>query len=327
MTTLSVPADGAAPHATISRPPGRSEQVADRVVRGVTQVSAWSIVLLVTFMVLRIAWTAEPAVRRFSLGPLAATTWDNNRDLFGLLPAIWGTLYSSVLGLAIGTFFGLSIAIVLSQDFLPRFVETVLKNLIELLAAIPSVVYGLWGIFVVIPAIRPYAAWFSDHLGWIPVFGTPLQGPGMLPAAVVLAIMVLPTVSALSRDAIMAVPTKLKEAAYGLGATRWEAILGVLVPTAMTGIVGSIMLGFGRALGETMALAMLVGNANQISVSVFAPGTTLAALLALNFPEAEGVELQALMFAALVLLAITLAVNIVGTAIVTTASRKFKVAR
>src|SRR5262249_25455213 len=155
-------------------------------------------------------------------------------------------------------------------------------------------------------------------------FGTSLRGPGMLPASIVLAIMVLPTVSALSRDALIAVPSKIKEAAFGLGATRWETILGVLVPTALTGIVGSVMLGFGRALGETMALAMLVGNANEINISIFSPGTTLAAILALNFPEARGIEAQALMYAAIVLLSITLAVNVLGTAIVTRATKKMQ---
>jgi len=296
----------------------------DRAVRAITLVFAWSIVALVTFIILKIGWTARPALARYGVSLLGATTWDSNRDQFGLLPAIWGTLYSSIVGLAIGTFFGLSIAIVLSQEFLPPPVETVLKNIIELLAAIPSVVYGLWGIFVVIPAVHPVADWCYANLGWIPVFGSPLRGPGLLPAALVLSIMVLPTVSALSREALVAVPPKLKEAAYGLGATRWEAIFAVLVPTALTGIVGSIMLGFGRALGETMALAMLVGNSNTFGVSLFAPGTTLAALLALNFPEAKGVEAEALMYAALVLLAITLVVNVLGTAIVNRASRRLQ---
>jgi phosphate transport system permease protein len=309
---------------SIAQPPTTFEQVFDRVVRGLTLASAAAVIVLVTYIVLKIAWTARPAVQQFGASLLTSSTWDTNRDLFGLLPAIWGTLYSSILGLMIGSFFGLSIAIVLSQDFLPQSIEAVLKNVIELLAAIPSVVYGLWGIFVVIPAIRPFAAWCSNHLGWIPIFGTPLQGPGLLPASLVLAIMVLPTVSALSRDALIAVPSKLKEAAYGLGATRWEAILGVLVPTALTGIFGSIMLGFGRALGETMALAMLVGNSNTVSVSLFSPATTLAALLALNFPEAKGTEAQVLMYAALVLLCITLGVNVVGTAVVTRATRKLK---
>ncbi len=323
MATSSTTAFEAA-HGSISRPPSAFERAANQTVRVVTLGFAWSIIVLVTFIVLKIAWTARPAVARFGFDLLRQTTWDTNRDLFGLLPAIWGTLYSSILGLVIGTFFGLSIAIVLSQDFLPASIELVLKNLIELLAAIPSVVYGRWGIFVVIPTIRPLALWCTDHLGWIPIFGAPFRGPGMLPASLVLAIMVLPTVSALSREALVAVPQKLKEAAVGLGATRREAILGVLVPTALTGIFGSIMLGFGRALGETMALAMLVGNSNTISVSMFSPATTLAALLALNFPEAKGTEAQVLMYAALVLLTITLVVNVIGTAIVTRASKKVR---
>jgi phosphate transport system permease protein len=312
------------PAESICRPPSAFELTTDRVVRATTLIFAWSIIVLVTFIVLKIAWTARPALARYGVSLLDSTTWDSNRDQFGLFPAIWGTLYSSIVGLAIGTFFGLSIAIVLSQEFLPPAAETILKNIIELLAAIPSVVYGLWGIFVVIPAVRPAANWCNTNLGWIPIFGTPLRGPGLLPAALVLAIMVLPTVSALSREALVAVPQKLKEAAYGLGATRWEAIFAVLVPTALTGIVGSIMLGFGRALGETMALAMLVGNSNTFGVSLFAPGTTLASLLALNFPEAKGAEAEALMYAALVLLAITLAVNVIGTAIVNSASRRLQ---
>ena len=163
-------------------------------------------------------------------------------------------------------------AIFLTQDFLPPRLAQVFRTIVELLAAIPSVVYGLWGIFVVIPAIRPLANWLHETLGWIPFFGTTLSGPGMLPAALVLAIMVLPTVAAVSQDALTLVPYKIKEAAYGLGTTRWEAILRVMLPTARTGIFGALVLGFGRALGETMALAMLIGNSNQISLSLFSPG-------------------------------------------------------
>ena len=141
-----------------------------------------------------------------------------------------------------------------------------LKNIIELLAAIPSVVYGLWGIFVVIPAIRAGCNWLHEHLGWFPLFGTPLGGPGLLPAALVLAIMVLPTVTAISRDALAAVPPKLREAAYGLGRRAGRRSSASILPTASRGIYGAIILAFGRALGETMALAMLVGNANDISL-------------------------------------------------------------
>jgi len=198
---------------------------------------------------------------------------------------------------------------------MPDRFENLLKNLIELLAAIPSVVYGLWGIFVVIPLIRPMCNWLHLKLGWMPIFATDLSGPGVLPAVIVLAIMILPTITAISRDALVSVPPKLRMAAYGLGATRWEAILAVILPTASRGVFGGVILAFGRALGETMALAMLVGNANQISVSLFSPANTLAALLANNFPEAGPKDVGVLMYAALVLLGITLVVNIVGAVI------------
>ena len=195
------------------------------------------------------------------------------------------------------------------------------RTIVELLAAIPSVVYGLWGIYVVIPAIRPLTTWLHSELSWIPFFGSSLSGPGLLPAALVLAIMILPTIAAVSQDALSSVPMKTKQAAYGMGTTHWEAILKVMVPSAATGIFGSLVLGLGRALGETMALAMLVGNANNISLSLFAPANTLAALLALNFPEAGPREVEVLMYAALVLMLITLIVNIIGSMLMVYAQR------
>ncbi len=191
--------------------------------------------------------------------------------------------------------------------------DNLLSNLIELLAAIPSVVYGLWGLFIVIPFIRPGCNWLHAELGWIPFFGTSLSGPGMLPAVIVLSVMILPTITAVGRGAMVAVPSRLRMAAYGLGATRWETILGVTIPTAAQGIFGGVVLGFGRALGETMALAMLVGNADKISISLFSPANTLAALLANSFPEARREDVGVLMYAAVALLAITLVVNIAGT--------------
>ncbi len=242
---------------------------------------------------------------------------------YGILPEIWGTIYSSVLGVGIGALFGVAVAIFLTQDFIPSRIEVFIKNVVELLAAIPSVVYGLWGIFVVIPAIRPSAQWLNEHVGWIPFFGGDgLSGPGILPSALVLAIMVLPTISAISRDALAAVPPKLREAAFGLGATRWETIFGVILPTASRGIYGSIILAFGRALGETMALAMLAGGTQtsfssaSSMLSIFAPADTLAALIANKFPESDDFQRGVLMYAALVLLAITLVVNVIGTIII-----------
>ena len=226
-------------------------------------------------------------MREHGLGFLTSTTWDVDRQQFGVLPQIWGTLYSSLLALLIGGFFGVAMAIFLTQDFLPPRLAQVFRTIVELLAAIPSVVYGLWGLFVVVPAMRPVANWLYEHLGLDPVLRHHARAaPAWRPPALVLAIMVLPTVAAVSQDALRLVPYKVKEAAYGMGTTRWEAILRVMLPAASTGIFGALVLGFGRALGETMALAMLIGNSNQISLSLFSPANTLAALLALNFPEA-----------------------------------------
>jgi phosphate transport system permease protein len=330
----------------ISRPPSSLEVLNDRLFRHSTLAVAWFTIVLVLWIAVSIGRQAMPSIHAYGLPFLEGTVWDANREKFGILPAIAGTLYSSILGLAIGTAFGLAIAIFLSEHFLssgvdailrsfgaledswlgslPDRIENVLKITIELLAAIPSVVYGLWGIFVVIPFIRPTCNWLHSHLGWIPFFGTGLSGPGLMPAALVLAIMVLPTITAISRDSLVAVPPKLREAAFGMGATRWEAILAVFVPTAATGIFGAIILGFGRALGETMALAMLAGNSNVVSWSLFSPANTLAALLANHFPEADQIEVGALMYAALVLLAITLIVNVVGTLILQRADAGLK---
>lgn len=309
---------------SMSGPPSQSDYLSDRGFRLAAVAGASIIILLVVYILYEIGGQALPAIKEYGLGFLVSSTWDVSREQFGILPEIWGTLYSSLLALMIGGFFGITVAVFLTQHFLPPRLAAVFRTIVEMLAAIPSVVYGLWGIYVVIPAIRPVANWFHETLGWIPFFGTSLSGPGLLPAVIVLAIMILPTVAAISQDALNLVPYKVKEAAYGMGTTRWEAILKVLVPTASRGIFGALVLGFGRALGETMALAMLIGNSNQISLSLFAPANTLASLLASNFPEAGRLEVQALMYAALALLAITLVVNMVGIGIITVATRKQK---
>jgi phosphate transport system permease protein len=309
---------------SISGPPSRLDYVRDRGFRFLALASVWVILILVAYILWEIGGQAFPAMKEYGLGFITSTQWDVSREQFGILPEIWGTLYSSILALIIGGLFGVSMAIFLTQDFLPLRLAAIFRTIVELLAAIPSVVYGLWGIYVVIPAIRPIANWLYDELGWIPFFGTSLSGPGMMPAALVLSIMILPTIAAISQDALRSVPYKVKEAAYGMGTTRWEAILKVMLPTASTGIFGAMVLGFGRALGETMALAMLIGNSNQINLSLFAPANTLASLLASNFPEAGQIEIQALMYAALMLLAITLIVNLIGTSIMVITSRKFE---
>ncbi|MEY6431540.1 phosphate ABC transporter permease subunit PstC [Thioalkalicoccus limnaeus] len=308
----------------VSRPPSASDQLADRVFRAVAFSCAALIIVLLLFIMWELGGLALPAISQHGLGFITGTTWNVSRAEFGVLPEIWGTLYSSLIALLLGGTFGIGIAIFLTQDFIHARLAAVFRTIVELLAAIPSVVYGLWGIYVVIPLLRPAAEWLHQHLGFVPLFGTDMSGPGLAPAALVLAIMILPTVAAISVDAFRRIPYKVKEAAYGMGTTRWEAILKVMLPTASSGLLAALVLGFGRALGETMALAMLIGNSNQINLSLFAPANTLASLLASSFPEAGQIEVQALMYAAVVLLAITLIVNIVGLGIQQYTVRKFE---
>jgi phosphate transport system permease protein len=307
---------------SLAQAPSAAAYAVDRAFFVICTLGALAIIALVAYILYEIGHQAVPAIQHSGVSFLVDTQWNVQKSSFGILPQIWGTLYSSLLALLIGGFVGVTIAILLTQDFLPPHLAVVFRTLIEMLAAIPSVVFGLWGIFVVIPFVRPGANWLHEHFSSIPFFSSSLSGPGLLPAVIVLSIMILPTVAAISQDAIGLVPYKIKEAAYGLGTTRWEAILKVIVPTASSGISSALVLGFGRALGETMALAMLIGNSNQISLSLFSPANTLAALLASNFPEAAQTERQALMYAALVLLAITLVVNVIGTLILLWTSRK-----
>jgi phosphate transport system permease protein len=328
----------------IWRPPTTSQRWVDVAFRRLCVIFAALTIVLIILLVVEIGLKAIPAFREYGLRFLTSAVWDPNKAIYGILPEIWGTLYTSLLALFFGTLFGVAAAIFLSEGYLgeavfnllklfnlhfhpfwgalPQRFEALLKNLIELLAAVPSVVYGLWGLFVVIPLIRPLCNWLHTQFGRFPLFSTDLSGPGILPAVLVLSIMILPTITAISRNALVAVPPKLRMAAYGLGATRWETILGVLLPTASRGIFGGIVLAFGRALGETMALAMLVGNANRLTVSLFSPANTLAALLANSFPEAGAHEIPVLMYAALVLLAITLVVNMFGALVLERAAAK-----
>jgi phosphate transport system permease protein len=308
----------------ISGPPSAVDYAADRIFRGIAWSSAFLVIALTGLILWEVTRQAAPAIHAHGLGFLTGTEWNVNKGEFGVLPEIWGTLYSSLLALLLGGLFGIAIAIFLTQDFIHHRLALVARTIVEMLAAIPSVVFGLWGIYVLIPVLKPGAEWLHEHLGWFPLFNTDLSGPGLAPAALVLAIMILPTVAAISVDALHRVPYKVKEAAYGMGTTRWEAILKVMLPTASSGILAALVLGFGRALGETMALAMLIGNANQISLSLFSPANTLASLLASTFPEAGRVEVQALMYAALVLLAITFLVNVLGQAVQHYTVRKFE---
>ena len=241
--------------------------------------------------------------------------WDPVAGEFGARPFIWGTLYSSVLALIIAGPIALGIAIFISE-LCPGWLQRPLVFLTELLAAIPSIVYGLWGIFVLVPAVRQLEAATPEWMKAIPLFSGPPLGLGMLSAAVLLAIMIVPFSSSVAREVLRAVPQSQREGAYALGATRWEAIRMALY-YARTGIVGSIMLGFGRALGETMAVTMVIGNTPQVSMSLYAPQYTMAAVIANEFAEAaDELHLNALVEIGLVLFIITLAVNVISRAFI-----------
>lgn len=288
----------------------------DRIFFGLTVVLAvgvGAVLVWITYSLLAIAF---PAIARFNLSFLFSQVWNPVQDLYGALPQIYGTIVSSIIALLFAVPLGVGVAIFLSEDFLPRKILTPIAFVIELLAAIPSVVYGLWGIFVFVPAIMPILQWINDTFGWIPLFATTPSTRQLFITALVLTIMILPTIIAISRDSLLSVPAQLRQGAYGLGATRWETITQVLLPAGLSGIIGSIMLALGRALGETMAAAMLIGNANKVNVSLFAPASTISALIANQFGEASGLQRSALFYQALILMVLTLAVNVLAEMIV-----------
>ena|SRR5499427_5876720 len=248
------------------------------------------------------------SIQKFGLSFWRTEIWDPVAGEFGALPFIWGTLYSSIVALLIATPIALGIAVFISE-LCPGWLRQPLVFLTELLAAIPSIVYGLWGIFVLVPAIRALEVSMPAVLRRLPIFSGPPLGVGMLSAAVILAVMVIPFTSSVSREVLKSVPPAQREAAYALGATRFEAIRAALF-YARTGIVGAIMLGFGRALGETMAVTMVIGNNPRVSLSLFAPQYTMAAVIANEFTEAaDDLYLAALVEIGLVLFIITLTVN------------------
>ncbi|MCU0536009.1 MAG: phosphate ABC transporter permease subunit PstC [Hydrococcus sp. Prado102] len=303
----------------------KAEKRLDRAFIGLTLAFAVAIGVILLTIATVVFLRSLPAIQAYGLSFLTTSAWNpvQGREQYGALPVIYGTLVSSAIALLIAVPLGIGTAIFLSEDFIPLKVRMPLVFMVELLAAIPSVVYGLWGIFVLIPLIRPIGMWLHNSLGWIPLFSTPPAGPGMLPAGVVLAIMILPIITAISRDSLYSLPPELRQASLGLGATRWETIFRVLIPAAFSGIVGGIMLALGRAMGETMAVTMIIGNSNQINFSILAPANTISSLLANQFAEASGMQVSALMYAGLVLLILTLVVNILAEYIVNQVKAKY----
>ena len=257
---------------------------------------------------------SRSAIQRFGLGFVGGTTWDPVAGQFGALPFIFGTLASSLLALLIAVPLSIGLAIFLTE-LAPRWLAAPIAFGTELLAAIPSVVYGLWAIFVLVPWLRsavqePVANAIGDRVG---LFAGPAYGSSIMAGGVILAIMIVPFISAVSREVLAAVPVAQREAALALGATRWEMTWQVVLPYAVPGIIGAIILGLGRALGETMAITMVIGNRAEVATSLFAPGATMASVLANEFAEAsDDLHLAALMSIGLLLFGITILVNSVA---------------
>ena len=282
----------------------------DRLYRTGLTTLALLLPLLLFFIVSELVVGSLPAVKQFGLGFLTKSTWDPVAGQFGALPLIFGTIYSSLVAMVIAVPLALGAAIFLTE-FAPRWLRTPVGTLIELLAGVPSVIYGLWGLFVLIPLQRDIL-WpiLRPVLSWLPFFKGPFYGPSVLAGGTILAIMCLPYIAAVSREVLLAVPAPQREAALALGATRWEAVWTVVLPYGRAGIFGAIVLGLGRALGETMAVTMLIGNRHEISLSIVQPGYTIAAAVANEFAEAaSSMHLSALVLAGLVLFVITVAVN------------------
>ena len=286
----------------------RTDELLFRAGTGAFALLLIAIVIAIAIALFR---ESELSIRHFGWQFWQTDTWDPVAGEFGARPFIWGTLYSSILALIISTPIALGIAIYISE-LAPGWLQRPLVFVTELLAAIPSIVYGLWGVFVLVPQVRQLQAATPEWMRSIPLFTGPPLGVGMLSAALILAIMVIPFSSSVAREVLRAVPQSQREGAYALGATRWEAIRMALY-FARTGIVGAVMLGFGRALGETMAVTMVIGNSPQITASLYAPQYTMAAVLANEFAEAtDDLYLHALVEIGLVLFIITLIINAIS---------------
>jgi phosphate transport system permease protein len=294
----------------------------DAVFRGLMFAAALLLVLLVGAMILALTFKSMPSVRQFGFGFLTSTQWNPIKGDFGALAFVYGTVVSSLIALLIGVPLSLGIAIFLVEQA-PYYIARPVGFLVELLAAIPSVVYGVWGIFVLAPFLRIYvepqlAHWF----GWLPLFQGPITGIGLLTGGMILAIMVTPIISAVVRDVLSAVPSSQREAALALGATKWETTR-VVLGNAAPGIAGAVILGLGRAIGETMAVTMVIGNRPRISASLFDPSYTIASAIANEFTEATSdLYLSALVELGLILFFVTFVVNAIARILVWNVTRK-----
>ena len=296
--------------------PKTKTRLADRLFPRFTSIGGLIIIAILVNILIILLLEAWPAISHFGSSFFGTSIWNAVTDVYGALPAISGTLLTSLLALLIAVPVSIGAAIFL-VEIAPSWIREPASFIIEILAAIPSVIIGLWGIFVLVPFVRaPIEGWLGSLFGFTPFFKGPQIGYGFLAAGIILAIMIIPIITAISRDIIKAVPAHQREAMLALGATRWETIRRAVLPYGRSGLVGGVILGLGRALGETMAVTMVIGNAFKISPSLFYPGSTIASWMASQFGEASGLSLSALIELGLILFVITLAVNIIARLLV-----------
>ncbi len=312
---------------TMRRPPDRSflarVRAGDELSLMITLAAAITILLVVVLIVFQLWTKSQPAMKAFGFGFLTSSTWDPNNDKYGALPFIFGTCVTSALALLIAVPMGVAAAIFLAELAPPKW-SNLLTFMIELLAAVPSVIYGLLGIFILVPLIHKYVAPFlSATFGWTPFFTGDFYGVSFLSAGLVLAVMVVPFIVSVSREVLLAVPVEQREAALALGATKWETTWDIVLPYASTGILGSFFLAMARALGETMAVTMVVGNTPRITASLFSPGYSIAAVIANEFAEASGdLYVASLVYLGLVLFGLTIVINAMARIFILMTQRK-----
>jgi phosphate transport system permease protein len=293
----------------------------DTIFAAASKASAWLVLLLLLGIIGSMIYGGWPAFREFGLEFLTGSQWDTQEDKYGAWPAIAGTLSTALIALLIGVPLSLGIAVFLTQLAPPWFKKPV-ATAIELLAAVPSIIYGMWGLFVFVPLFAKYVqAPVSSLVEGMPIVGTILysgapSGLGILTAGIILAFMIIPFIASITRDMLDQIPAMLRESAFGIGCTTWEVVRYVLVPQAGVSIIGAIMLGLGRALGETMAVTFVVGNANRLSASVMDPGSTIASRIANEFNEALGMQMNALIGLGCILFFVTFVVLVVARILV-----------
>ncbi|MGC9943334.1 MAG: phosphate ABC transporter permease subunit PstC [Verrucomicrobiota bacterium] len=296
------------------RPAGPNENhFGDRAFKWLTLVMALTIFVLVVLIGFELFKGSKPSIQKFGWQFLVSSDWDPANDVYGALPFIFGTVVSSLIALIIAVPISIATAVYLTE-LAPQWLRQPITMFIELLAAVPSVILGLWGMYVMVPFLRDhFYPLLQKHLGFLPLFQGPIYGLSMLAGGIIVAIMIIPIITSVSREILRSVPGLQREAAYALGATRWEVTRIAVLSYAKKGLFGAVILGLGRALGETMAVTMVIGNTVQISKSLFAPGYTLASVIANEFNEATGDLYPGALFEiGLVLLGVTVFVNIIA---------------